>query len=150
MSKEEEKKTLNDVFDNPMVRQAMKAMTVEQREEYRRIGEYMFNDAFRMKEDKFLTKDDTKMEDAFKYVDVAIRSGLDPLELTQMELQVLHDMLGDEWYKHYDFREDEVAKLAFSLSRTPYIRGKQREDRRRKKKEEKKNKKKAGMNPKKL
>lgn len=110
-----------DIFNNPMVQQAMKAMTPEQKEEYKRIGEYMFSDAFKMQEDKIVTQAESQIEEAFRYVNTALMSGLNPSELSQMEIQVLHDIYGEKWYEKYDLTEDEVPKLAFCVSDKPYI-----------------------------
>lgn len=105
----------NDLFNNPMVEAAKKAMTPEQREEYKRIGEYMYNtDIYKIKEVGSRVKEANE-EDLVIYATQALQSGLDPLDLSQEELRAMINIYGENWYERYGYTRDEVPKPAVQL-----------------------------------
>ena len=74
-----------DLFDNPMVRNALKSMTQEQLEKYKRLGEAMygttnFEDSSLIQQ--FATPDSITLE----YIKSGLRSGLLPEDLNEKEI----------------------------------------------------------------
>lgn len=92
---------MNDLFDNPMVDMAKKALTPEQIEEYKRIGEYMYQtDYSRITE--FGSKAPQATDDElFVYASQALRSGLETSDLSDKEIAILSKRLGEKWYETF-------------------------------------------------
>ena len=107
-----------DLFNNPMVEAARKAMTPEQIEEYKRIGEYMYNnEVYKISEVGSKIKQPEK-EDLILYATEALKSGGNPHDLSQQELRALIDIYGERWYERFGFEESEVPKPAIQLVTT--------------------------------
>jgi len=103
-----DKKEKYDLFNNPMINAAMKAMTPEQLEEYKRMGEYMFKTDFTHPEPKPVEVD---IADGVFYVENAIKSGLTPEDMTDQELRLMVEVYGDTWYLKYGFRKEQIPAL---------------------------------------
>ena len=107
-----------DLFDNPMVDAAKKAMTPEQLEEYKRIGEYMYNnDTYKIAQvgSKVST---ANTEQLILYSTAALKSGADPCDLTDEELRALINTYGDRWFEKFGIEEHETRKPAVQLVTT--------------------------------
>lgn len=100
-----------DLFNNPMIDIAKKALTPEQMEEYKKIGEYMYNDDVNKLNENGSKVSAYSDQDCLIYTCESLKSGLDPKELTRKELEILVKYYGDEWYKRFDFEKDEVPSL---------------------------------------
>ena len=99
---------MSDLFTNPMVQQAKQAMTQEQLDEYKRIGEEMYNtvdfvnseiiDNPSLPGSKSL-HDSTPQEiiEAVAYIVEAMKSGLHPDYLDDNEKEVCKAFYGDDW-----------------------------------------------------
>lgn len=105
----------NDLFNNPMVEAARKALTPEQIEEYKRMGEYMYNSIDYKNAVAGTQVRESKEEDLILYASEALKSGGDPYDLTEPELQALTNTYGEKWYERFGFAEDEVPKVKASL-----------------------------------
>lgn len=105
-----DQKTQNDLFDNPMVNAAKKALTPEQLDEYKRIGEYMYNNVDYKNAVVGSQVRESKDEDLILYATEALKSGGDPKDLTEAELQAFCKIYGDNWYERFGFEESEVPK----------------------------------------
>lgn len=103
----------NDLFDNPMVRAARKAMTPEQIEEYKLVGQYMYNNTeyltSEMKASKVKEKNPT---DLLTYATHMLNSGGDPKDLSPDELTMVMNTYGPKWYQHFDIDEKDVPLQA--------------------------------------
>lgn len=107
-----------DLFNNPMVEAAKKAMTPEQLEEYKRVGEYMYNnDVYKVSEVGSKVKQ-PENSDLILYATEALKSGGSPHDLSGAELRALIDVYGDKWYERFGFEQDEVPKPAIQLVTT--------------------------------
>ena len=106
------------LFNNPMVEAARKGMTPEQQEEYKRIGEYMYNnDVYKVNEVGSKVKE-ALSGDLILYATEALKSGGNPNDLSGAELRALIDVYGDRWYEKFGFEESEVPKPAIQLVTT--------------------------------
>ena len=102
-----------DLFNNPMVDSAKKALTPEQMEEYKKIGEYMYNnDVFKSGGNIVNTEESILM-----YAVESLRSGLNPSELSQQEKQCLISTYGDSWYEKFGFSGDEILRDVLNVDK---------------------------------
>jgi hypothetical protein len=107
-----------DLFNNPMVEAAKKSMTPEQLEEYKRVGEYMYNnDVYKVSEIGSKVKQ-PENSDLILYSTQALKSGGSPHDLSGAELRALIDVYGDKWYERFGFTQDEVPKPVIQLVTT--------------------------------
>ena len=86
----------NDLFNNPMTNSALKAMSSEQREEYRKIGEKLYN-GINFEDGKILDSMPAPFNEAIKYIELGLNSGLLPNELSKDEQNLLIEKYGDNW-----------------------------------------------------
>ena len=104
-----------DPFNNPMIESAKKAMSPEQIAEYKKVGEYMYNnDVYKVSEVGSKIKQPEKV-DLILYATECLKSGGSPHDLSQPELRALIDIYGDKWYERFNFEEDEVPKPMIQL-----------------------------------
>jgi len=107
-----------DLFNNPMVEAAKKSMTPEQLEEYKRVGEYMYNnDVYKVSEIGSKVKQ-PENSDLILYATQSLKSGGSPHDLSGSELRALIDVYGDNWYERFGFTQSEVPKPAIQLVTT--------------------------------
>jgi hypothetical protein len=103
-----------DLFNNPMVNNALKAMTPEQIEHYKKIGEHMYGN-INFVDSKIINNMAPPMAEAVAYVEEGIKSGLLPGDLTEDEVALLSNAYGEKWYEKYGFQEHEVPEVGLSL-----------------------------------
>lgn len=105
----------NDLFNNPMIDMAKKALTPEQIEDYKRIGEYMYNSTnYQISETGSKIREPTE-ENLFLYAVEGLKSGLDPNDLSDGELRALIRFYGDNWYEKFGFKKEDVPKPILEL-----------------------------------
>lgn len=100
-----------DLFNNPMIEAAKQAMTPEQIEDYKRIGEYMYNSVdYKSTVVPGVAIREAKTDDLLLYAVQALRSGGDPKDLTKDEINALSMAYGDKWYESFDIDESELPE----------------------------------------
>lgn len=97
----------HNLFDNPMVAAAREAMTPEQIQNYKDIGEHMYNSV------DFVTnevdQDVDPLTESLAYITNALESGLHPSFLEPVEKDMLRNFYNDdEWYKRFGFDSLEI------------------------------------------
>jgi hypothetical protein len=103
-----------DLYNNPMVDMAKKSLTPKQLEEYKKIGEYMYNtEMYRDVELNLKTQKKSTDEEIAFYAYESLKSGLNPKELSQKEISCLKNLLGEKWYEKFDYTIDDVPKYIF-------------------------------------
>lgn len=102
-----------DLFNNPMIESAKKSLTPEQIEEYKRIGEYMYNNVDFKNASNIKTAKD---EDILAYASEALKSGADPHDLAEGEIELLVKTYGEKWYERFNLEESEVPKPKTKMS----------------------------------
>lgn len=100
----------NDLFDNPMVRHARANMNPQEMERYKMLGEQMFNSVDFVNA-KPLSNPDIPHSDALAYLHSQLKSGLHPSMLADNEKELLTMSLGKEWYKQYDYTEQDLERI---------------------------------------
>jgi hypothetical protein len=93
---------MSDIFNNPMVESAKKQMTPQQLEEYKQIGESMYN-TLDFNTNEILNNPDDPKADSIAYITEGIKSGLHPSFLTDEELQIMEEYYGKTWYLRFGF-----------------------------------------------
>ena len=88
-----------DLFDNPMVRAAKDSMTPEQLKYYQDIGESVFKDVD-FETNEIITD---PLSDAIVYIEMGLRSGLSPSDLSEDDVNVMVTQFGDDWYARYGY-----------------------------------------------
>lgn len=106
----EEFKNDIDLFNNPMIKSAKKAMKEEDLQRYKEWGEAIFTDDIDY-ETASVTKYPPPMLDALAYVENAINSGQHPSTLTEDENKLLKEMRGKEWYKKWGYEEGDLTDI---------------------------------------
>jgi len=104
-----------DLFNNPMVDSAKRALTAEQKDEYKRIGEYMYNNQNYNTVETGQKVKQAESEELVFYACQALKSRGDPQDLSKPELEALVQFYGNKWYEKFGFSEDEVPKLNTQL-----------------------------------
>lgn len=108
MSKEEkvDKSSKNtnsyiDLFDNPMVDAAKKNLSQEDIERFKHLGEQFYNNI------DFVTGKSNdgnlpnQWNECLAYIDEALKSGLQPTDLEEDEINFIKNMHGDDWYQKW-------------------------------------------------
>jgi hypothetical protein len=130
----------HDLFNNPMAEAARNAMTPEQIEEYKKIGEYMFNNTDYTVVTTGSKVKNTNETDLVLYASEALKAGLDPFDLSEPELQALNSTYGEKWYLKFDLEPEVVPVLASQIvSAGDVYKPLSRQERRNEKRNEKKN-----------
>ncbi len=110
MSSTSEVDTTINLFNNPMVTAARNAMTHEQQEEYKRIGQYMYNSV------DYQTREvgpKAKVADTADLVAMsseALKAGGDPKDLSDEELRALQTTYGQKWYERFDLSLEDIRE----------------------------------------
>lgn len=100
----------DDLFNNPMVRSAKASMTVEEIEQYKKIGEQMYGN-MDFKDTRYLIDPNAKMNEARVCLESQIRSGLHPSDMEDNEKAVLMDAYGDKWYEKWGFVDGDLTDI---------------------------------------
>ena len=85
------------LFDNPMIRSAKQSMSSEDQEQYRKVGEKMYN-SINFETGKAIDRIDLKDEKLLGVIE-ALKSGLHPQYLTEEDKSVAKECYGEDWYK---------------------------------------------------
>lgn len=98
------------LFNNPMIENAQKSMTNEQKEHYKRIGEEMYNN-IDFEKGEILTNIDNSIKESGKYIYIQVRSGLHPSYLEENEKEIMTQVYGKEWYKEFGYNEKDLSEV---------------------------------------
>jgi len=100
----------NDLFDNPMSRAALAAMSDEQREKYRLIGQHLYGN-FDFEDEQSLNNMSTEMVQAVSYLEIQLRSGLHPSMLEENEKALLTEAYGENWYVAWGYTKQDLDEI---------------------------------------
>lgn len=95
----------NDLFDNPMVHSALKSLSKEQLEAYKKIGEKMF-ETVDFEGSKILNNLPKPVLDSAAYISQGLKSGLHPSSLDKDEVVVMKEAYGDKWFELFGWDEE--------------------------------------------
>jgi hypothetical protein len=103
-----------DLFQNQMVANAINNMSAEDLERYKKMGEYMYS-TVDFEDSKIIGDMNPPFAEALLYVEQGIKSGLLPRDLSEDEVNLLTETRGEEWYKYYGFKREDVPESGLSL-----------------------------------
>lgn len=109
MEKTEEVNNM-DLFDNPMTRAALEAMSDEDKRRYKQMGEDMYGH-MNFEDAKVLNNIPAPMEEALAYIKEQLKSGLHPSALSEDEKVFLSDAYGEEWYKDWGYTKEDLKEI---------------------------------------
>lgn len=98
---------MNNLFESPLANSAMKALTPEQKESYKIMGEHMFS-VCKFDQDEKNINPEQEITELLNYTIQGLKSGLHPNDLDKRELQAMYDIYGEDWYVSYGYQKDEV------------------------------------------
>lgn len=97
-----------DLFDNPMVRNAIKALSPEERERYKKMGEQFYKDIdFAAYQPNVMPQE---LKDTLARATEGLKSGLHPTILDEGEVKLLEEAYGLFWYKKFGWETDDMRK----------------------------------------
>lgn len=102
-----------DLFNNPMIENAKKALTKEDRDFYRDWGKAMFDGIDY--ETGVVNQMPAMVADAMAYVENSLKSGQHPSTLTEDEKNMLTEIRGKEWYKDWGYVEEDLNDIVTIL-----------------------------------
>lgn len=89
---------MSDLFNNPMVESARKALKKEDLNLYKRSGEIMYSD---VNMNQMVSEDPDKcIENALVEIRAAVLSGLSKDSFSNEEQNTMEDAYGNDWYEH--------------------------------------------------
>jgi len=98
------------LWDNPMTRSAMKAMSPEELQRYKEIGQSMYGDVD-FEASKVLNNIPPPMAEAVAYVEESLKSGLHPSMLEEKEVALLVEVRGHKWYERWGYTQDNLNDI---------------------------------------
>jgi hypothetical protein len=108
----ENKYATPNLFDpnNSLMQSAIRALTPEQREHYKKLGESMYGD-LNFEDSKILNDYDAPIEESLAYITEGLKAGLHPSDLSFDELSVLKDIYKEHnvWLEKYGYTEKDLA-----------------------------------------
>jgi len=99
------RKKKNNLFNNPFIENAKKAMTPAQIAEYKKMGEALYSN-IDFQDSKVLDNLPPPVIENVAYLSEALKSGLLPSALTSDERKILEQVYGKEWFKKFDYDSD--------------------------------------------
>jgi hypothetical protein len=109
----QKKTTESNLWNNDMVKNAVNALSPEDKERYKMIGESMYKD---VNFDTSQLNDSNSnippfLSDATAYILECIKSGLHPSMLNENEKMILTEVLGKDWYTKYGYVEADLTDI---------------------------------------
>lgn len=100
----------NDLFDNPMVKAAMEALSEEDKQKYKMIGEHLYG-RINFEDEQVLNNMPPCMAEAIAYIETTLQAGLHPSMLDVNERLLLEDNYGIEWYKNWGYVKEDLDDI---------------------------------------
>jgi len=97
----------HDLFNNPMIDSALKALSPEDVEKYKKIGEEMYGN-MNFVDSEILNNMPAPIAEAVAYISESIKSGLHPSMLDENEIKVLEEAYGENWYLKFDYCKEDL------------------------------------------
>lgn len=104
-----------DLYNNPMINAAKKALSPEQMEEYKRIGNYMYNNTNYNTLETTPKINKPTSQELCMYALEFIKAGGEPVNLSEEELNALVQIKGKKWYEEFGFEEKDIPKPMIEL-----------------------------------
>lgn len=102
--------TTGSLFSNPMVESAMKALSPEDLQMYKEIGEKMYG-TVDFEDSKILNNMPAPMYEAGAYISEQLKSGLHPSMMDDDEKRLMEELFGKEWYTSWGYVEADLTDI---------------------------------------
>jgi hypothetical protein len=99
-----------NLFNNPMIESALKALSQEELSRYRALGEEMYG-TVDFEENKILNNTPAPMYEAGAYVREQLKSGLHPSMMDDDEKRLMEELFTKEWYKEWGYVEGDLTDI---------------------------------------
>ena len=100
----------NDLFEGQLAKAALAALSDEEKERYKKIGEELYGTIdFESNQSKSTMADD--MLEALACIEIQLNSGLHPSDLENNEKELLKDAYGDDWFKKWNYELDDLKNI---------------------------------------
>ena len=100
------------LWDNDMVKNALKSMSPKDLQHYKKLGESLYKDldfqTSKVENDANLPP---FMTDALAYVVETLKSGLHPSMLNENEKFLLQEGFGSKWYENYGYVKEDLNEI---------------------------------------
>jgi|UniRef100_A0A6C0D0B5 hypothetical protein len=100
----------NNLFNNEVVKNAIKALSPEDVQRYKNIGKELYG-TVNFPEAKVLNNIPPPMAESCAYVIEGIKSGLHPSMLSENEKALLFDVYGKGWWTKYGYVEEDLERI---------------------------------------
>ena len=107
------------LWNNDMVNNAIKNMSPEELEKYKKIGESIYKD-IDYETSQVIDQNNSLppfLSDAVNYINEMLKSGLHPSMLEQNEINVLEEVYGKQWYLKWNFTENDLKEINVSTKK---------------------------------
>jgi hypothetical protein len=103
------------LFNNPMINAAIKALSIEDKEKYKKIGDDLYgtiNYVDIVNEGQHISENipDDAIE-AVLYIESQLRSGLHPVDMGVDEINLMANAYGDEWYSKWNYTKQDLTEI---------------------------------------
>ena len=102
-----------DLFNNPMVTSALKAMTPEQVDSYKKMGEVMYKNMDKMNQENSNLPE--SFHEATAYIITGLHSGLHPRDMDINEIILLTNTMGEKWYEEFGYSKEDIPEVSIKL-----------------------------------
>lgn len=83
------------------------SLSPEEKEKFKKAGERMYAD----KNMSMFDNPDEVLNESALYIAEGLKSGLHPRDLETNEIDILKTVFGKEWYKKFDYSEEDIKAL---------------------------------------
>jgi len=100
----------DDLFDNPMTRAAIAALSEKDKALYKTIGEHLYG-RINFEDGQSLNNMPPPMVEAVIYLEILLRSGLHPSMMNDNEKAFMVDARGDKWYEDWGYTQQDLNDI---------------------------------------
>lgn len=100
---------VSSLFDNPLSKIAINALSEEEKQRYKQIGEELYNRVNFC--DSTIISDITPADEACAYLIEQLKAGLHPSYMDENEQLLMADVFGKTWYVEWGYTEKDLKQL---------------------------------------
>jgi len=95
-----------DLFMSPAAIQARSQLPPDLQQKFKEIGKHMYGNTALFEESSRIPGMPQPMAEAFLHIELGLKSGLKPSDLTDDEAALVKEVKGDGWEAQYGYAED--------------------------------------------
>jgi hypothetical protein len=97
----------NDLFEGVLVKSAISALSDEDKEKYRKLGQELYG-KIDFENSKILSTNPDPIKESISYIESQLKSGIHPSMLEDTEKEIMNDFVGPEWYVSWGYTAEEL------------------------------------------